>query len=54
MRQVRIVIFVIDGDDPLVDLNSIIDDGAEAQGYTTKKFTAEGNVDAYCKLQKVE
>lgn len=52
MRQIRIVTFIIDADDPGSSLDSIIEDGTIAHGYTLEEYETESNTDAYWKLKK--
>lgn len=52
MRHIRIVMFVMDSDNPGAELDSILEDGAEANGYSVEAFDVESNVDGYVRLKK--
>lgn len=54
MREIRIVSFIIDADDPGAILDSIIEDGAAARGYSAEEYQVSSHVDAYWKLRKEE
>ncbi len=52
MRHIRIVMFIMDSDNPSGDLDSVFEDGAEANGYSIEVFNVESNVDGYVRLKK--
>lgn len=53
MREVRIVSFIIDADNPGAILDSIIEDGAAAEGYSAEEYQVASNVDSYWKLKRL-
>ena len=55
MRIIEKILIIIDSDDPSGDLDSIIEDGAVANGYTATEYTISETVgDKYWKLVKEE
>lgn len=55
MRTIQRLLFIIDADDPGSSLGSIIEDGAEENGYTATEYTGSKPIaDVYFKITKDE
>ena len=52
MRIVKIILFVVDADNPGSSLDQIFEDGAGENGYTAEEFDTQSGVDAYWKFKK--
>ena len=52
MRGIRRVLLIIDDDNPGAILDTIIEDGAEAEGYALEEYGIEIDADGYRKLIK--
>ena len=52
MRRIRSVLFLIEADNPGSTLESIIEDGAEAMGYTIEPYEINEFAEGYYKMKK--
>lgn len=53
MRVIKKVIILVDGDNPQADLDTIIEDGADAEGFSKEEWTVSEELgQAYWKLVK--